>query len=45
MQDKVIDKLHKQHAMLEKALEKIDSGLFKMEQKYAEDRIRELSKK
>jgi len=42
LQDKVIDKLHKQHAMLEKALEKLDAGLITMREKYAEERIRNL---
>ena len=42
LQDKVIDKLHKQHAMLEKALEKIDAGLVTMREKYAEERLRNL---
>ena len=37
LQDKVIDKLHKQHAMLEKALEKLDAGLIAMREKQAED--------
>jgi len=42
LQDKVIDKLHKQHAMLEKALEKLDAGLITMREKYAEERLRNL---
>ena len=45
LQDKVIDKLERQHAMLERALDKLDLGLDKMKQKYAEDRIRELNTK
>jgi len=39
LQDKVIDKLQLQHAMLEKALEKLDAGLITMREKYAEERI------
>ena len=42
LQDKVIDKLQLQHAMLEKALEKLDAGLITMREKYAEERIRNL---
>ena len=42
LQDKVIDKLQQQHVMLEKALEKIDSGLVTMKEKYAEERIRNI---
>ena len=45
LQDKVIDKLHKQHAMLEKALEKLDAGLIAMRGKQAEDRLRDLQSK
>jgi phytoene/squalene synthetase len=41
LQDKVIDKLEKQHRMLEKALDKLDIGLDKMK----EQRIRELNTK
>ena len=39
LQDKVIDKLQLQHAMFEKALEKLDAGLITMREKYAEERI------
>jgi hypothetical protein len=42
LQDKVIDKLQLQHAMLEKALEKLDAGLITMREKYAEERLRNL---
>ena len=39
LQDKIIDKLDKQNAMLEKTLDKLDLGLDKMK----EQRIRELN--
>ena len=41
LQDKIIDKLEKQHMMLEKTLDKLDLGLDKMK----EQRMRELNTK
>ena len=41
LQDKIIDKLERQHNMLEKTLDKLDLGLDKMK----EQRIRELNTK
>ena len=41
LQDKIIDKLEKQHNMLEKTLDKLDLGLDKMK----EQRMRELNTK
>ena len=45
LQDKVIAKLAEHSVMLEKAIDKIDSGLTTMREKYAEDRIKELNRK
>ena len=38
-QEQIVEKLTEQKHMLEKAIEKIDSGLGTMREKYAEDRI------
>ena len=38
-QEQIIENLRDQKHMLEKAMEKIDSGLATMREKYAEDRI------
>tara|TARA_Y100000593_G_scaffold71742_1_gene131757 strand:- start:482 stop:757 length:276 start_codon:yes stop_codon:yes gene_type:complete len=38
-QEQIVEKLTEQKHMLEKAIEKIDSGLASMREKYAEDRI------
>jgi len=45
LQDKVIDKLEKQHTMIERALDKLDQGLDMKKQMHAEARIRELNTK
>ena len=38
-QDKIAEKLETQEKLLERALDKIDSGLTAMREKYAEDRM------
>ena len=38
-QENIVEAMREQRHMLEKALEKIDSGLAAMREKYAEDRI------
>jgi hypothetical protein len=38
-QEQIVMKLIEQEHMLEKAIEKIDSGLQQMREKYAEDRL------
>ena len=43
LQDKIIDKLEKQHIMLEKLLDKTDVGLDLKKQMHAEARIREFN--
>ena len=45
LQDKVIDKLEKQHTMLERELDKLDLGLDMKKQMHQEARIRELNTK
>jgi hypothetical protein len=44
-QEKIVERLTSQEAMLAKALEKIDHGLVAMREKYAEDRLRRLQGK
>jgi hypothetical protein len=43
LHDKVINKLDQHSIMLDKALDKLDLGLEKMKQKYAEDRLRDIN--
>lgn len=43
LHDKVINKLDQHSVMLDKALDKLDLGLEKMKQKYAEDRLRDIN--
>tara|TARA_R100001440_G_scaffold41794_2_gene61521 strand:- start:136 stop:390 length:255 start_codon:yes stop_codon:yes gene_type:complete len=45
LQDKIIDKLEKQHNMLERTLDKLDTGLDLKKQMQAEARIREFNTK
>jgi len=44
-QEKIVERLAAQEAMLARAMEKIDSGLVAMREKYAEDRLRRLQGK
>ena len=44
-QEKIVQRLASQEAMLAKAMEKIDNGLVAMREKYAEDRLRRLQGK
>jgi hypothetical protein len=44
-QEKIVERLSNQEAMLAKAMEKIDHGLVAMREKYAEDRLRRLQGK
>ncbi len=44
-QEKIVERLSNQEAMLAKAMEKIDHGLIAMRKKYAEDRLRRLQGK
>jgi hypothetical protein len=44
-QEKIVERLSNQEAMLVKAMEKIDHGLVAMREKYAEDRLRRLQGK
>ncbi len=44
-QEKIVERLSSQEAMLATAMQKIDSGLVAMREKYAEDRLRRLQGK
>ena len=44
-QEQIVTKLIEQEHMLEKAIEKIDSGLQQMREKYAEDRLLRMKNK
>ncbi len=44
-QEKIVQRLANQEAMLVKAMEKIDNGLVAMREKYAEDRLRRIQGK